>query len=202
MGIRGLGSEVGRRRSEAGVGGQSLGNQRGGLLPIWLPKARARRLPFWLFLGWTPKKSALFCRSETGYAGLQAPDASQWLRPLDATRTRSGASGKCVPKQSLGTRGRSERRDLLRNTFFGSSPKKSPFFGAPKKPKKSRPRLANVAEVHGFLAVGAEDIGVRRAGDLEKLVVENADHAFESADRALQIELGRPQRAVNVQQNR
>jgi hypothetical protein len=154
------------------------------------------------FFGVDPKKVRLFLpvlRSRLGTAGARrfVSDSS--------TRCNSNAKrnfGKARSQAELGYEGSNEMRELLRNTFFGSSPKKSSFFSAPKKPKKSRPQLTDAAEVHGFLAVGAEDVGVGGAGHFEELVVENADHALESADCALQVEFGRPEGAVNVQQNR
>ena len=95
-------------------------------------------LPFWLFLGWTPKKSPWF----------SAP-----LRPLPSTGTphpwplgRKGRGEKDL-EESAGKLD-SIRRPLAlccHPTFFGWTPKKSPFL-APQKSQKSRPRTVREFE--------------------------------------------------------
>jgi hypothetical protein len=75
------------------------------------------------FFGVDPKKVPCL----RGRSFSETPDA---LRRLNTSRIPSGTSGNCLAGRVLGGIG-------CRRTFFGWTQKKSPFFSAPKKPKKS-----------------------------------------------------------------
>ena len=79
--------------------------------------------------------------------------------------------GKIVfPSNPLGI----EAQALLRHTFFGRTPKKSPFFSAPKKPKKSPAARESRASTQHWGEWG-EIAGSRRLGAVLVVVEEKKD---------------------------
>ena len=83
-------------------------------------------------LFWGGPKKSRRCLSVA--SGRLSPGSSDSASSVERKPASSRSFGKIAfPRAGLAT----QVRDLLSNTFFGWSPKKSPFFSAPKKPKKS-----------------------------------------------------------------
>jgi hypothetical protein len=130
-------------------------NLRGAMLTFWRPDGRCARLPFWPFLGWTPKKSACSQGYQGGVSGSsclgrRATHGSISFASHQSTRRNSRSKqsfGKRHSQAELGNEGSGELwgqcARLVEEYFFWVEPKKVCLFLAPQKSQKSPRRKSS-----------------------------------------------------------